>query len=329
MKNVICFFYVLLFIGCQKADDVSSCIPVPEHFPDITYPDNNQPTEARLALGKQLFFDTQLSIDSTISCASCHFPEFAFSDTIPLSKGVNGAFGPRNAPSLLNAAYSPYFNKDGGVKKLDLFALVPIEDHKEMGISALRLTKRLASNTALQDQAQAAYGRPLDAFVMTRALGIFVRSLNSGDSRYDAYLQDSMALSAAEERGRVLFHSPRTNCSQCHEGIFFTNHQFENNGALEMYSDQGRKLVTAKETDRATFKVPSLRNVAITGPYMHNGSYATLEEIVDHYDQGGYDHPNKSPLIQPLHLDTQEKADLIAFLHTLTDQRYTTSRSEQ
>ena len=157
---------------------------------------------------------------------------------------------------------------------------------------------------------------------MTRSLGIFVRSLISGESKYDAYLQDSIVLSSAEERGRVLFHSKQTNCSSCHTGIFFTNHQFENNGALKVYSDQGRKLVTSKETDRATFKVPSLRNVAITGPYMHDGSYDNLESIIDNYNNGGFDHANKSPLIRPLYLDEQEKADLIAFLHTLTDKQF-------
>ena len=322
MKNVICFFYVLLLLGCQKADDVSSLIPTPEHFPSISYPANNQLTAKRLALGKKLFFDPQLSLDSTISCASCHLPEYAFSDTIPLSKGVNGALGSRNAPSLLNVAYVPYFNKDGGVKKLDLFALVPIEDHNEMAISALTLTDRLASNTELQAEAQAAYNRPLDPFVMTRSLGLYVRSLISGDSKYDAYLKDSLSLSAAEERGRVLFHSEKTNCSQCHEGKFFTNHQFENNGTKEIYTDQGRKLVTSKETDRAKFKVASLRNVAVTGPYMHDGSYDSLEKIVDNYNKGGYDYINKSPLIRPLGLDIQEKVDLIAFLQTLTDKRY-------
>ena len=322
MKNVIFFFYVLLLLGCQKTDDVSSLIPTPGHFPAIDYPKNNQLTEARLALGKKLFFDPQLSLDSTISCASCHFPEYAFSDTIPLSKGIGGALGPRNAPSLMNVAYAPYFNKDGGVRKLDLFALVPIEDHKEMGISALRLTERLAANTELQAEAQAAYERPLDAFVMTRSLGLFVRSLISGDSKYDAFLQQSIALTEAEERGRILFHSDKTNCSTCHEGIFFTNHKFENNGALKTYTDQGRKLVTAKETDRATFKVPSLRNVAVTRPYMHDGSYDSLEAIIDNYNNGGFEHANKSPLIRSLGLDDQEKADLIAFLHTLSDKKY-------
>ena len=323
MKNVICFFYVFLLLGCQKADDVSSLILTPSHFPSIEYPENNQPSASRLALGEKLFFDPQLSLDSTISCASCHLPEFAFSDTIPLSKGVGGAFGLRNAPSLLNVAYVPYFNKDGGVTKLDLFALVPIEDHKEMGISALNLTRRLANNATLQAEAQAAYGRPLDPFVLTRSLGLYVRSLlTSGDSKYDAFLQDSIVLSEAEERGRLLFHSDRTNCSTCHEGTFLTNHKFKNNGSKDSYTDQGRKLITGEESDRATFKVPSLRNVAITGPYMHDGSYANLQEVVDNYNTGGFYNVNKSPLIRPLHLNEQEKADIIAFLHTLTDKKY-------
>ena len=145
-----------------------------------------------------------------------------------------------------------------------------------MGISALALTGRLASNQELQKEAQAAYGRPLDPFVLTRSLGLYVRSLISGDSKYDDYLQKGVALTEKEERGRLLFHSEKTNCSSCHTGVFFTNHQFENNGSKVAYTDQGRKLITSFETDRARFKVPSLRNLALTGPYMHDGSYTCL-----------------------------------------------------
>ncbi len=322
MKNVICFFFALVLFGCQKTDDVSFFIPTPSHFPSINHPENNTPSKARLALGKKLFFDTQLSLDSTISCASCHIPEYAFSDTIPLSKGVQGALGKRNAPSILNTAYVPSLNKDGGVPRLDLFALVPIEDHAEMNINPRALADRIATNKELNQEAQLAYGRPIDLSVLTRSLGLYVRSLLSGDSKYDAYLIDSTPLDESEERGRILFHSDKTNCSSCHEGVLLTNNKFENNGSKSVYSDQGRKLITSLETDRAKFRVASLRNVAITGPYMHDGSFNSLKDIIENYNQGGHDHPNKNPLIKPLYLDEQEKADLLAFLHTLSDKKF-------
>jgi len=322
MKNVICFFFALALFGCQKTDNVSFFIPTPSHFPSINHPENNTPSKARLALGKKLFFDTQLSLDSTISCASCHIPEFAFSDTIPLSKGVKGALGKRNAPSILNTGYVPSLNKDGGVPRLDLFALVPIEDHAEMNINPRALADRIATNKELNQEAQLAYGRPIDLSVLTRSLGLYVRSLLSGDSKYDAYLNDNTPLDDSEERGRILFHSDKTNCSSCHEGVLLTNNKFENNGSKSVYFDQGRKLITSLETDRAKFRVASLRNVAITGPYMHDGSFNSLKDIIENYNQGGHDHPNKSPLIKPLYLDEQEKADLLAFLHTLSDKKF-------
>ena len=322
MQHVIIFFFAILLLGCEKNDGVSDLISIPSHFPAIEYPADNLPSRARLKLGERLFFDKNLSLDSTISCASCHLTEYAFSDTIPLSIGVAGAFGTRNAPSILNAAYLPLLNKDGGVKKLDLFALVPIEDHAEMNINPLDLGHRLAENPELQAAAKAAYNRPMDSYVITRALGTYVRSLISGDSKYDDYLQGKIKLGEAEERGRLLFHSDKAKCSSCHEGIFLTNNKYENNGTKELYKDQGRKLITGNESDRATYRVASLRNVELTAPYMHDGSFSSLEDVINHYSDGVIDHRNKSPLIKALHLSELEKADLLAFLKTLTDKKY-------
>ena len=322
MRNVIYFFILLQLFGCKKVDDISVLIPSPNHFPEIIYPDDNKPTKEKLALGKRLFFDTRLSLDSTISCASCHLPEYAFSDTLALSKGVGGASGTRNAPSLLNVAYEKLFNKDGGVIKLDIFALVPIEDHNEMGISVLALSRRLADDTELQKASNDIFGRNLDAYVITRSLSTFVRSLISGDSGYDRYKLQKGGLSAAEERGKEIFFSSDANCTSCHSGILFTSQGFENNGTKEEYLDQGRKLVTGKDDDWGKFKVPSLRNVGLTAPYMHDGSFNSLEDVIAHYNAGGKNHKNKSPLIKSLQLTALEQTDLLAFLHSLTDKKY-------
>jgi len=321
LRNVICFLVGLCIISCQEIDDVFF-IPVPDHFPLLPVSLDSSPTLEKIALGKRLFFDTRLSIDSTLSCASCHLPEFAFSDTLAVSLGVKGIQGKRNAPSLLNSGYGKLFNKDGGVTKLDIFALLPIEDHTEMGIPAVQLINRLSKDSELQKEAKNAFNRDLDPFVITRALASFVRTLISGDSKYDDYLKGTSKLSDAEEKGRQLFFSDKTKCSQCHDGILFTNQKFESNGTKEVYQDQGRKLVTGKETDRGKFKVASLRNVALTGPYMHDGSFSSLESVIDHYNQGGQSNPNKSNLIKPLGLSEKEKQNLIAFLQTLTDKKY-------
>jgi len=321
-KNVIYFFILLHIFGCEKVDDISILIPTPSHFPKIEYPPSNLPSKKKLAFGKLLFFDTRLSLDSTLSCASCHLPEYAFSDTTAVSIGVGGSLGKRNAPTLLNVAYEKLFNKDGGVTKLDIFALVPIEDHNEMGISILELSKRLSKDVTLQKTANEIYGRNIDAFVISRSLSSYVRSLISAESKYDSFYVNQITLSEIEERGRKLFFSPSVNCSSCHSGILFTNQAFENNGTKETYLDQGRKLVTGKAEDWGKFKVPSLRNVKMTAPYMHDGSFNTLQQVIAHYNNGGKNHVNKNSLIKPLNLSDQDQRDLLAFLHTLTDKKY-------
>lgn len=322
LRNVVCFLFILaLLVSCQKTDDVF-LINTPPHFPGLPIPADNPPTLAKIQLGKALFFDNRLSLDSTLNCSSCHLPNYAFSDTLALSLGVNGTQGKRNAPSLVNSAYGTLFNKDGGVIKLDIFAMLPIEDHLEMHLPIRKLVKRLSTDEGMQAQSIAAFGQDLNPYVITRALSSYVRTLISKDSKYDRFVQGEDSLSIAEERGQLLFLSSKNNCSSCHSGMLFTNHEFENNGTKSTYKDQGRKLVTGKESDRGKFKVPSLRNVELTAPYMHDGSFNTLDEVLDHYNQGGSNHINKSDLIKPLQLSQQDKNDIVAFLKTLTDKKY-------
>jgi cytochrome c peroxidase len=300
---------------------------IPDGFPVIDFPEDNLFTQARWELGKKLFYDPVLSVDATISCASCHKPALAFSDQLSFSLGVEDRLGTRNAPSLANVAYQPYLLREGGVPTLEMQVLVPIQEHNEFDFNIVLLAQRLNADTTYVKMAMDAYGRSPDAFVITRALACFERSLLSGNSPYDQYTQqnNTSAMTNAQIRGMNLFFSDRTNCSTCHSGFNFTNYTFQNNGLYIQYADEGRMRLTLKEEDQALFKVPGLRNIDLTGPYMHDGSLKTLQQVIDHYQSGGKDHPNKNTILRPLDLTSSEQKDLIEFLKSLTDDTFLTN----
>ena len=327
-KNGILFILLVLLLACQKEKQEPALpeplLAVPPGFPDPVFPADNELTPARWALGKKLFYDPVLSRDSTLSCASCHHAAKAFSDTVAFSPGVGGLPGTRNAPTLANVAYQPYYLREGGVPTLEMQILVPIQEHNEFDFNILLIAGRLKRDTAYVRMSREAYDREPDAFVITRSIACFERTFVSGQSRYDQYFFQgkTSALTAAEKRGMDLFFSEKTNCSQCHSGFNFTNYAFENNGLYADYPDPGRFRLTELEGDRARFKVATLRNVALTAPYMHDGSLQTLEAVVEHYNSGGQPHQNKSSLVRPLGLSAGEKADLLAFLRSLTDEPF-------
>ncbi len=297
---------------------------IPAGFPSINFPEGNEFSFPRWNLGKRLFFDPILSKSGKTSCASCHLPAFAFSDTTVFSAGDMQALGRSNSPSLTNIGYHPYFTRAGGVPTLEMQVLVPIQEHDEFNTNILDIAERLNADDSYIRQSMDAYNRKPDPFVITRALANFERSLISGNSRFDQFMQGNKKhlFSESERRGYELFFSAKTDCSSCHSGFNFTDYTFKNNGLYEVYADSGRMRLTRLESDRALFKVPGLRNIGVTGPYMHDGSFATLEQVIDHYDSGGKNHPNKSPLIRPLKLSPTEKNDLLAFLQTLTDHTF-------
>lgn len=324
---------LLCAISCQKdplilgADKLMS---IPEGFPNIDFPEGNEFTQERWQLGKELFFDPIMSNTYSISCASCHLPQYAFSDTTAFSIGENNLRGKQNAPSLANVAYQPYFTRAGGVATLEMQVLVPIQEHDEFNSNIVDLAERLKQIPSYVQQAEKTYGREPDPFVITRAIANFERSLISGNSKFDQYefQGSSKALNDSELHGKELFFGKKTNCSSCHGGFNFTNYAFENNGLYESYADSGRMRLTRLEKDRALFKVPSLRNIELTGPYMHDGSFKTLEQVVAHYNNGGNTHKNKnSNLIKPLGLTSKERNDLVAFLKTLTDYEFITNKN--
>lgn len=336
MKN-LWVLAALLFLGiingCSKEDAKEVPAPelmeIPKGFPPLTFPQGNEFTKERWELGKKLFFEKALSNNYNISCASCHKPELAFSDHVAFSKGDENILGRSNAPSLTNIGYHPYFTRAGGVPTLEMQVLVPIQEHDEFNSNIVDLAERLKKMPEYAAAAQACYQREFDPFVITRAIANFERSLISGNSPYDKYTyQDqSQILNESEIRGMNLFFSEKTNCSQCHSGFNFSNYEFMNNGLYEVYPDSGRKRLTNLASDLALFKVPSLRNVGITGPYMHDGSLKTLEQVLAHYNRGGTNHINKSNLIKPLNLSLEEQKDLVAFLNTLTDLDFITNKN--
>lgn len=316
-------------LSCSSENIIPNHTPpefleIPRGFEEIVIPEDNTFSQARWALGKKLFYDPVMSLDITISCSSCHNSELAFSDDVSQSIGIENRLGTRNTPTLANVAYHPYYTREGGVPTLEMQILVPIQEHNEFDFNIVLLAERLKKDSTYLQMSTEAYGREPDAFVITRSLACFERSLISGYSRFDQYenYKDISALSDDEVKGMNLFYSDKTNCSKCHEGFNFTNYAFENNGLYEDYNDNGRFRLTGKEIDMARFKVPSLRNVELTGPYMHDGTFSTLEEVVEHYNLGGKNHVHKNALVKPLNLSEVEKNNLVAFLKSLTDESF-------
>jgi cytochrome c peroxidase len=329
---------LLLFVSltaCKKDDPgfippvVETDVPfeTPPGFASVVHPVDNAFTMERWKLGKRLFFDPNLSRDRSISCASCHKPSLAFADDQSVSIGVEGRKGSRNAPSLANVAYQPYLMREGGVPDLERQILVPIQEHAEFDFNIVLLVERLIEDSSYANASERAYGRPLDPFVLTRAISVFERSLISGNSPYDRYVHqnEASALTPQQLAGMALFFSEEVGCGNCHNGFDLTDYSFQNNGLYAEYDDPGRMRLTNDPADMALFKVPSLRNVAVTAPYMHDGSIETLQGVVEHYMTGGADHLNKSVHVKPLDLNTEDMEALIAFLESLTDEAFLTN----
>jgi len=325
-KGSIIIALLALAVGCDKAQETEpkayALLETPEGFPDMEFPEDNEYTEARWNLGKKLFFDPLMSSDYSVSCASCHDPKLAFSDDVAFSSGAENAPGTRNSPSLANVGYHPYFTREGGVPTLEMQILVPIQEHNEFNTNILTIADRLNEDDEYVQMSLNAYDRVPNPYVITRAIATFERTLVSGNSSYDQNLRGESSLSASALRGLALFFSDKTNCSTCHAGFNFTNYTFENNGLYEEYEDVGRFRLTRDSADLSVFKVPSLRNVELTGPYMHDGSKPDLSSVIAHYNSGGYDHVNKNKLIKPLNLSEKEQDDLVAFLKSLTDKTF-------
>jgi cytochrome c peroxidase len=315
----------LVAAACSNGVDTPQppLVNIPPDFPQLPVPKENQLTAERIALGKKLFYDKQLSRTREVACGSCHLQENAFADPRELSIGVDGKKGTRNAPSLANMAYNTSFFWDGGVPTLEQQAIAPILNPLEMDMTMGEVVGRIAADPEYVAMFGSAYDTLPSPGTVTRAIASFVRTLVSGGSRYDRFNRgDSSALNASERNGMALFFGEKGDCFHCHTGFNFTNNTFRNDGFAGTLSDSGRARITGKEADMGKFKVPTLRNIALTAPYMHDGSLATLDQVLDHYITLDHAHPNLDPLMHPLNLSAQERADLIAFLRSLTDETF-------
>lgn len=287
---------------------------------EVPFPQDNPITAEKIAFGKSLFFDKRLSRTNEISCAGCHNPQKAFTDGLVKSRGVNGAVAMRNAPSLFNSAFFKSYMYDGEVKTLEEQVLVPLQDHLEMGSSMKEVLDKLSKDPNYMRLAKSLFNRELDAYVITRAISTYERSLISRNSKFDRYRAgEKNVLNANEKAGWLLF-SRKLYCIKCHSGPDFTNYSVVSNGLYRDYGiDQGRYRINGLEKEKGTFKVPGLRNVSLTAPYMHDGSIRTLKEVIMHYARGGESFSNKSDIIKPFELNDLEISQLESFLRTLTD----------
>jgi len=331
-KTGIGLVALLVLTSCQKEigddavltiADTPFALQVPPGFPAPVTPADNPLTTASVQLGKALFFEPRVSRDGSIACASCHFPDLAFSDPARVSTGFEGRTGFRNSPTLANVGYHTAFFRDGGVPTLEQQVIAPIHDAVEMNHDINLVAALLRNEEPYKRLSQLAYGRPLDAWVITRSIANYERTLVSGWSRYDRYLQgDVTALDDQEVRGLQLFTSADLNCTACHSGFDLSDHAYHNVGQyLDYGTDPGRGRITLLPGDVGKFKTPTLRNVALTAPYMHDGRMPTLKHVIDHFASGGLQHTNLDPAMRTFTLTDAEKADLIAFLSSLTDER--------
>jgi cytochrome c peroxidase len=314
----LCFATVLVSCGKDTEDFFDPGFGY--QIPSINFPNDNVPDSLRIALGRKLFYDPALSVDSSISCGSCHKQEFAFTDGEPISLGVFGRRGIRNSMSLINVAHAPYLMREGGVPTLEMQVLVPIQEHNEFAFNILEIVERLNRIPDYVTHSLQAYDRVPDAFVITRAIAAFQRGINSFDSDFDKYLKSKSVDAISEEAllGMRLFYSDSLACGKCHQGILLTDFSFRNNGLYSEYPDIGKALLTGIPNDIGKFKVPSLRQIAHTAPYMHDGSIADLNGVIDHYTSGGKRHTNQDLLIKGFQLTLSEKNALISFLKSLS-----------
>jgi len=284
-------------------------------LPKLEIPAENPQSPQKVALGKRLFFNKDLSGDHSMSCASCHDPAKGFSDGKTRALGFRGKELRFHTPTVLNSAYDSYQFWDGRALSLEQQAASPITSAVEMNMpDETELVSRLNADPRYRQEFQAVFAQGPSLKSVVRAIAAYERTLTTLNSRFDRYAAgDKSALTLHEKNGLVIFIA-KARCARCHDGANFTDNKFQNTGIGD---DEGRFAVTKQESDRGAFKTPGLRNVALRAPYMHDGSLSTLEAVIDYYDRGGDDKKGKSPFVLKIGLTREEKGDLLAFLKTL------------
>jgi len=313
-------------------------LEIPAGVPIPKIPSDNPLTQEGVSLGFKLFHDPILSADSTMSCASCHLNELAMTDGKAQSKGIANLTGQRSAMSLINVAfYKEGLFWDGRVKTLEEQALLPVEDSIELAHTWTGVVDKLKVHPEYPVYFRKAFGiqqvDEIDKFLAVKAIAQYERTLLSANAKFDRVEKGEETFSTDELAGYNIFFDasetlPDGECGHCHNAPLFTTNEYLNNGislakTTADFSDLGRGGVTGRPFDNGKFRVPSLRNIALTAPYMHDGRFESLEEVIEHYNSGGHYSQTVSPLIQPLNLDETQKRQLIAFLNTLTDAKFT------
>ncbi len=328
MKKIAVLCLIAIAVAASAFNPVEEpVLSIPAGWPKPVYDFNANPlSEAKIQLGRKLFFDPGLSRNNTISCASCHLPQTAFTHVDhDLSHGIGGRIGTRNSPALMNLAWGRSFMWDGAIHHLDVQALAPIAHPDEMGSAIADVVQHLQKT----NNYSALFGKAFGDTTITgehtlKALAQFMLTLISADSKYDRVMRKEAgaAFNEYEAKGYSLFKSA---CASCHTEPLFTNGDFENNGLPvdTTLNDSGRMKVTGKESDRGKFKVPTLRNVEVTYPYMHDGRFRSLQMVLFHYSNGIHQSNTLAPQLRKgISLNEEEKRNLIAFLKTLTDEAF-------
>ena len=336
-------FVILIITSCEQ--DLAVEMPdlyeptififeIPEGFPPPKFPADNPLTVEGISLGKKLFHDPILSGNNTMSCADCHFQNHAFSEPAKVSIGIDGIPGEFNASALINLAWNTAQFWDGRTITLEEQALDPVVSPIELhSISWKQVVEELSESKTYVNLFKSAFGtEDFDSTHVVKAIAQFERTLVSSNSKFDKVMRYEAAFTPSEIRGKEIFDTEKGDCFHCHAQPLFTNNQFMNNG-LDTDEDMhlGRMNVSGDIYDKGKFKTPTLRNIELTAPYMHDGRFETLEEVIEHYDFGGHQSNTVDPLMKKigigLGLTDQDKIDLINFLKTLTDSSFVTNQN--
>jgi cytochrome c peroxidase len=340
---LILFIAVAVLLACRKETTAYEPTPypleIPSHFPNMPIPADNPMTVEGVELGRRLFYEKRLSRDNSMSCAACHAPSSAFSDPNKYSTGIDGIQGTRNSMALINLGWQQFFFWDGRAATLEEQILEPIPNPIELHQSWSDAVAKLKADVTYRNMFYKAFGtEQIDQYKVAKAIAQFLRTMISGSSRYDVMYkyENGLPLNVSEQAtlsgispeewaGYDLFKSLNgADCFHCHNGALMQVQKFSNNGLDAAFTDLGRGAITGNPLDNGKFKVPTLRNIALSGPYMHDGRFATLDEVIEHYSSGIHQSATIDPLIEfasqgGVQLDATEKLLLKKFLMTLTD----------
>lgn len=343
MNRFWLFLVVLVVFGCKKEPKIYEPTPysldVPSHFPNMPIPADNPMTVEGVYLGRKLFYEKRLSLDNSISCASCHSPQKGFSDDRKFSIGVNGTVGRRQSMALVNLGWQQFFFWDGRAKTLEQQILEPVPDPVEMHLQWKEAQKRLENDLEYKRLFIKAFGtQVIDSSYISKAIAQFLRTMISANSKYDVMYKyaNNMPLTSSEYQvyqtvsieewaGYDLFQSLNgADCFHCHNGALMQVQRYSNNGLDATFTDLGRGAITGNPSDNGTFKIPTLRNIEYTAPYMHDGRFNTLDEVINHYSHHIQNSPTIDPMIEfafqgGVQLNAHEKSLVKAFLLTMSD----------